>query len=74
MLTGKRRITVASPYLERLKAFAGGRRRAAFGMMADADDALVIRIFADGIERSKSWWITESVGIKLAAAASELFS
>ena len=74
MLTGNRRITVASPYLERLKALAGGRRRGIFGMTADTDDALVIRIFADGIERSKSWWITESVGIKLAAAASELFS
>ena len=53
MLRGKRRITVASPYLERLKALAGGRRRAAFGMTADTDDALVIRIFADGIGRSK---------------------
>ena len=54
MLKGKRRITVASPYLERLKALAGGRGRAAFGVTADADDALVIRIFADGIGRSKS--------------------
>ena len=53
MLIGRRRITVASPYLERLKALAGGRRRAAFGMTADTDDALVIRIFADGIGRSK---------------------
>ena len=73
MLTGRRRITVASPYLERLKALAGGRRRAAFGVTVDADDALVIRIFADGIGRSKSWWITESVGSKLAAAAISAF-
>ena len=73
MLRGKRRITVASPYLERLKALAGGRRRAAFGMTADTDDALVIRIFADGIGRSKSWWIAESAGIKLVAAAVSAF-
>ena len=69
MLMGKRRITVASPYLDRAKAFAGGRRRAAFGMTADTEDALVIRIFAIGIGCSKSWWITELVGIKLVAAA-----
>ena len=55
MLTGKRRITVASPYLDRAKALAVGRRRAAFGMTAGTDDALVIRIFADGIGRSISW-------------------
>ena len=73
MLTGKRRITVASPYLDRGKALAGGRGRGVFGVTADTDDALAIRIFADGIGRSKSWWITESVGIKL-AAASEFFS
>ena len=70
---GRRRITVASPYLERLKALAGGRGRAAFGVTADADDAVVIRIFAVGIGRSKSWWITESVRIKLAAAAVSAF-
>ena len=73
MLIGKRRITVASPYLDRLKALAGGRRRAAFGMTADTEDALVIRIFAIGIGCSKSWWITESVGIKLVAAAVSAF-
>ena len=55
MLTGKRRITVASPYLERLKAFAGGRRRGVFGVTADTADALVIRIVAVGIGHSISW-------------------
>ena len=69
MLIGRRRITVASPYLDRAKALSGGRRRGVFAVTADADDALVIRIFADGIGRSKSWWIAESAGIKLVAAA-----
>ena len=46
MLRGKRRITVASPYLDRLKALAGGRRRVAFGVTADAINALLIRMFA----------------------------
>ena len=53
MLIGRRRITVASPYLDRAKALSGGRRRGVFAVTADADDALVIRIFADGIGRSK---------------------
>ena len=55
MLMGKRRITVASPYLERSKALAGGRGRAAFGVTADTADALVIRIVAVGIGHSISW-------------------
>ena len=73
MLIGRRRITVASPYLDRAKALSGGRRRGVFAVTADADDALVIRIFADGIGRSKSWWIAESAGIKLVAAAVSAF-
>ena len=50
MLNGKRRITVASPYLDRLKALAGGRRRAAFAATADAVNALLIRIISVGIK------------------------
>ena len=46
MLTGKRRITVASPYLDRGKALAGGRGRGVFGVTADAVNALLIRMFA----------------------------
>ena len=46
MLRGKRRITVASPYLERLKALAGRVRRGVFGVVADAVNALLIRMFA----------------------------
>ena len=73
MLRGKRRITVASPYLERLKALAGGRGRAAFGVTADAVNALLIRMFAVVNCCSKSWWIAESAGIKLVAAAVSAF-
>ena len=43
MLRGRWRITVGSPYLERLKAFAGGRRRGVFGVTADAVNALLAR-------------------------------
>ena len=50
MLNGKRRITVASPYLDRAKTFASGRGRVVFGMTADTDDALVIRIISVGIK------------------------
>ena len=42
-------------------------------MTADTVDAVVIRMFADGIGRSRSWWIAESAGIKLVAAAVSAF-
>jgi hypothetical protein len=45
MLRGKRRITVASPYLDRLKAFTGGRGRTRFGAIAVSVVVLAIRLF-----------------------------